>query len=137
MCNTRDRKYRGMAWSLQRGKTEGTKSIVSKVIYGRRGVYQFASGRCERARLPPPSLLTTLSLSPSVFSRARPTDFSYINFSTFKNKRPLLTLFLSLSQTAFDYLSIRDRERKDETSSRLSSMLELDRRNDKPGSKVD
>lgn len=44
---------------------------------------------------------------------------------------------LSLSQTAFDYLSIRDRERKDETSSRLSSMLELDRRNDKPGSKVD
>lgn len=121
MCNTRDRKYRGMAWSLQRGKTEGTKSIVSKVIYGRRGVYQFASGRCERARLPPPSLLTTLSLSPSVFSRARPTDFSYINFSTFKNKRPLLTLFLSLSlsQTAFDYLSIRDRERKDETSSPL------------------
>lgn len=48
-----------------------------------------------------------------------------------------LPLSLSLSQTAFDYLSIRDRERKDETSSRLSSMLELDRRNDKPGSKVD
>lgn len=38
-----------MAWSLQRGKTEGTKSIVSKVIYGRGSVYQFASGRCERA----------------------------------------------------------------------------------------
>lgn len=106
MCNTRDRKYRGMAWSLQRGKTEGTKSIVSKVIYGRRGVYQFASGRCERARLPPPSLLTTLSLSPSVFSRARPTDFSYINFSTFKNKRPLLTLFLSLSLSLRPHLII-------------------------------
>lgn len=38
-----------LARSLQRGKTEGTKSIVSKVIYGRGGVYQFASGGCERA----------------------------------------------------------------------------------------
>lgn len=112
MCNTRDRKYRGMAWSLQRGKTEGTKSIVSKVIYGRRGVYQFASGRCERARLPPPSLLTTLSLSPSVFSRARPTDFSYINFSTFKNKRPLLTLFLSLSLRPHLIIFRLERERE-------------------------
>lgn len=63
-----------MAWSLQRGKTEGTKSIVSKVIYGRRGVYQFASGRCERAwnaRLPPPpppSCHATYTTSPLLSS---------------------------------------------------------------------
>lgn len=121
MCNTRDRKYRGMAWSLQRGKTEGTKSIVSKVIYGRRGVYQFASGRCERARLPPPSLLTTLSLSPSVFSR--PTDFSYINFSTFKNKRPLLTLFLSLSLRPHLIIFRLERERERTRQALLSAIL--------------
>lgn len=121
-----------MAWSLQRGKTEGTKSIVSKVIYGRRGVYQFASGRCERAwnaRLPPPPpppppryLHQYPLLLPSPFpcARARPTatDFSYINFSTFKNKRPLLTLSpspsLSLSLRPHLIIFRLGRERRDE-----------------------
>ena len=56
----------GVAWSLQRGKTEGTKSIVSKVIYGRGGVYQFASGRCERA-------WNARALSSPVLARDHPT----------------------------------------------------------------
>lgn len=158
-----------MAWSLQRGKTEGTKSIVSKVIYGRRGVYQFASGRCERAwnaRLPPPpppppprylhhvpsSSPLSLPLCSRSSNRHRLLVHQLLDIQEQTTITYALSLSLPISQTAFDYLSIRERkerriererERKDETSSRLLTIkttpsLELDRRNDRqPNSKVD
>lgn len=131
-CVTRGIVNIRMAWSLQRGKTEGTKSIVSKVIYGRRGVYQFASGRCERAwkrartttilprylhHVPSSPLSLSLALAQPT-SRTSTSRHSRTNDHYLLRPLPLpLSLHLPIPQTAFDYLSIREKEGKDETSS--------------------